>query len=104
MKYILMPVQPFLNAFSQAPSRSSSVTSLLITSRMRWLPASGASVRLCRFPCATASATRTEKVSTRVLGSEILRPRSPNSALSVSTISAICVWSVVLSDISESSL
>ena len=45
MKYSFTPVQPDSKASEQALSRSSSVTFLLITSRMRWVPASGAKVR-----------------------------------------------------------
>ena len=77
MKYILMLVQPLLNACSAALSRSSSVTSLLIVLRSRCEPASGASVSVCFLPRATASATSTENESTRVEGSPMRRPRSP---------------------------
>ena len=45
MKYSLTPFHPDSKASEQALKRSSSVTFLLITSRMRWVPASGAKVR-----------------------------------------------------------
>ena len=44
MKYSLTPHQPAVNASVTARSRSSSVTFLLMTSRMRCVPASGAKV------------------------------------------------------------
>ena len=101
MKYILMPVQPRAKALAAAPSRSSSLTSLLTALRRRWLPASGASVSVCFLPFAMALATSTEKLSTRVLGSEILRPGKVS--VSASTMGTMRLWSVVLRESSESS-
>ena len=101
MKYILMLVQPRAKALEAAPKRSSSLTSLLTALRRRWLPASGASVSVCFFPLAMALATSTEKLSTRVLGSEILR--SGKAVVSASTMGTMRLWSVVLSESSDSS-
>ena len=53
--------------------------------RSRSVPASGAKVMLCLPRVATASAIRTEKLSTRMDGSEIVR-LSPNSSRRPSTI------------------
>ena len=53
------------------------MTILLIVMRRRSVPASGAKVMLCLPRVATASATRTEKLSTRIDGSEIVS-WSPN--------------------------
>ena len=66
------------------------------------MPASGAKVMLCLPRVATASAMRTEKLSTRIDGSEIVSA-SPNSSRRPSTISTMREWSVVLSETSDSS-
>ena len=69
--------------------------------RSRWLPASGASVRVCFLPLAMAFATSTEKLSTRVLGREILR--SGKVDVRDSTMGTMRLWSVVLRESRESS-
>ena len=102
MKYILTLVQPWLNAFSAAAYRSSSVTILLIVMRRRSVPASGAKVMLCLPRVATASATRTEKLSTRIDGSEIVSLVAELLAQAIDD-RQIREWSVVLSETSESS-
>ena len=71
MKYSLIELQPRSNASWAQRSISSSLTPLLIVSRSRWLPASGAKVNPPRFPVgAIASTSSTVKASTRVLGSD----------------------------------
>ncbi len=60
MKYSLTRRQPASKAARVARSRSSSVTFLLMMSRMRWLPASGAKVRPPFFSPATAAAMSTK--------------------------------------------
>ncbi len=67
-KYSLTRRHPWENADSTAPYRSSSVMSLLITRRMRHVPASGAKVRPVRRTFWISLATATVKASTRRLG------------------------------------
>ena len=84
MKYSLTFFQPLAKAALTACSRSSSVTPLLITSRIRWLPASGANVRpLFRTAC-TFLATSTLNASMRKLGKDTLTFLSLKSAIIVS--------------------
>ena len=75
---------------------------MLTALRSRWLPASGAKVMLDFLRGEQSSATSTLNESTRVLGSEMPIP-SPNSERRARTMSAIWLWSVLLSDTSESS-
>jgi hypothetical protein len=56
---------------------------------------------VCFFPFAIAFATSTENVSTRVLGR--LTFRFGNRSVSICTIGTISLWSVVLSERSDSS-
>ena len=56
---------------------------------------------MCFLPFATAFATSTEKLSTRVLGMPTFR--SAKVDVSWFTIGTIWLWSVVLSESSESS-
>ncbi len=82
-------------------SSSASVWFLLMMSRMRWVPASGASVMLPFFCAAIRRATSTGTLSGRVEGSEICTRVGHSSSASAFTCSTIWVWSVVESEISE---
>ena len=71
MKYSFTCRQPPAYAVVTVRMRSSSVTCLLITLRMRSLPPSGAKVSPLRRPFRDSSLARsTLKASTRVLGRE----------------------------------
>jgi hypothetical protein len=71
MKYSFTCRQPLVYAVTTVRIRSSSVTILLITLRIRSEPPSGAKVRPVRRPLRdSSSASVTLNASTRVLGSE----------------------------------
>ena len=72
IKYSLILVQPSVKATFTVWSSSSSDTFLLITSRIRWLPASGAKVRPLFLTEWMRSISSGEKLSTRRLGRERL--------------------------------
>ncbi len=75
MKYSFTRRQPAENARSTLPSRSSSVTFLFTTSRMRCVPASGANVSpLFLPPAETSRAISTPNASTRSEGSDTETP------------------------------
>ena len=74
IKYNFMADQPAKKAASVAANRSSSVTPLLITSRKRCVPASGAKVKPVLRPFCTSSAKSTEKESTRSEGKDTAIP------------------------------
>ena len=88
MKYSLQRRQPAVKAASMAANRSSSVT--LMTSRSRWVPASGANVRPPFFWPATSSAISTPKASRRWEGTLTRTPAPAQSAFTRERISAIC--------------
>ena len=75
-----------------------------MTSRRRWVPASGAKVRPPRLPPATAVAISMPKESRRWEGMETRMPCSPRLALRLLSMRAHCEWSVVERDVSETSL
>ena len=85
MKYSLSLLQPLLNARLATSKRSSSVTPLLITSRSRWVPASGAKVKLVRLTFCTDSAKPMEKLSTRSEGSDTVIFFSSSSSTNCSS-------------------
>ena len=68
MKYSFTALYPPAKAVRQEASRSSWVTFLLMTSRSRWVPASGAKVRPLLRPLARRSIRLMEKLSARRLG------------------------------------
>ena len=103
MKYSFIRRQPLRNAFSAAVSMSFSVTFLLMTSRRRWLPASGANVRPPRLDPPTSAAISTPNESRRCDGMDTRTPVPRTSSLSVCRICAHCEWSVVESDVSDTS-
>ena len=73
MKYSLMCRQPLANAVSAVRSMSASETILLITRRMRSVPASGANVSPVRRPLRASSSARvTLNASTLVEGRDRL--------------------------------
>ena len=86
-KYSFTRFQPWLKAEPTAAWRSSSVMSLLMTWRMRHVPASGANVRPVRRAFWIWAATSTVKASTRRLGrlTEMLPHPSPSSIASRTT-------------------
>ena len=84
MKYSLTDAYPLLNAVFSEPKMSSSVTFLLMTSRSRCVPASGANVIELMRLLATYSAS---KLSTRVDGSEMATCRASHSGFSFSSSS-----------------
>ncbi len=90
---------PACMASRAAPSRSSSVTFLLMTSRRRCVPASGAKVRPPFLRPATNVAMSTPKESRRCEGMETRTPESAYSAFSRVRISRIWEWSVLESDV-----
>ena len=97
MKYSFTWRQPLPYAVATVRIRSSSVTILLITLRMRSLPPSGANVRPLRRPLRVSSfASSMLKASTRVLGSD--RPVSVPSYRSARpfAMTAISLWSALL--------
>ena len=87
MKYNLTVFHPDLKAFVHAANKSSSLTPLLITSRMRCVPASGAKVRPLLRTCCTFFAISMEKLSMRKDGKLTLTCLSLNSSMSISTSS-----------------
>ena len=89
MKYSLQRRQPAAKAASMAENKSSSVTFLLMTSRSRWVPASGAKVRPPFFWPATSSAISTPKASRRWEGTLTRTPAPAQSAFTRVNISAI---------------
>ena len=99
MKYSLQRRQPAPNAASTAPNRSSSVTCLLMTSRKRCVPASGANVKPPFFWPATRPAISTPKLSRRCEGTEMRTPLPWNCLFKRVRTSAICEWSVEDSDV-----
>ena len=99
MKYSLQRRHPALNAASNAPNRSSSVTFLLMTSRRRCVPASGATVRPPFFWPATSSAMSTPHESRRCEGTEMRTPFPSQARLMRVRIEAICEWSVDDNDV-----
>ncbi len=72
IKYSLILLQPLPKAMRATLSRLASSTPLLITSRRRWVPASGAKVKPVFFPFCISLARFMEKLSTRSDGSETL--------------------------------
>ena len=79
--------------------RSSSVTCLLITLRMRSLPPSGAKVRPLRRPLRDSSLARsTLNASTRVLGSDSEVLLSSYRSARLRAMSAISEWSALDSE------
>ena len=82
---------PSRAAVATDSSSSASVWFLLITSRMRWLPASGASVIEPFFCAARRRATSTGTLSGRVDGSEIWTRVGHSSSASAATWSTIWV-------------
>ena len=85
IKYNLTVFQPDLKAFVHAANKSSSLTPLLITSRIRCVPASGAKVRPLLRTCCTFFAISMEKLSIRKDGKLTLTCLSLNSSMSIST-------------------
>ena len=82
---------------------SSSVIPLLITSRNRWLPASGAKVKPDFRTRLTASASPTLKASARNDGRLTLTPLSTIARLILSVSSSEREWSAVDRDRSDTS-
>ena len=101
IKYSFMRSQPWENDALTAFMRSSSVTPLLMTSRMRCVPASGAKVRPPFFSPATSLAISTPKESRRSEGSDTEMPLPDRFALSLRSTSSRLEWSVVDSEVSE---
>ena len=99
MKYSLTRRHPAANAASRAPNRSSSVTFLLMTSRRRCVPASGANVRPPFFWPATKPAMSTPNASRRCEGTDIRTPLPSHARLRRVRMSAIWEWSVDESDV-----
>ena len=71
MKYSFTRLQPPSKAMAAPFRMTSSVSPLLITSRSRWLPASGAKVRLLFFTSCTFPMMSREKASMRREGREM---------------------------------
>ena len=82
---------------------SSSVTFLFMTSRRRWVPASGAKVSPVFLDAPTAAAMSTPKESSRWEGMLTFMPLAESSSFRPLSISAHCEWSVVERDESEHS-
>ena len=99
MKYSLQRRHPAANAASMAPNRSSSVTFLLMTSRRRCVPASGANVSPPFFCPATSPAMSTPNASRRCEGTEMRMPLPSQERFRRVRISAICEWSVDESEV-----
>ncbi len=74
MKYSLIWSHPDSNASVAAAIRSSSVTPLLMMSRMRCVPASGANVSPVRRDFSTSRARAIENESTRREGNDTATP------------------------------
>ena len=72
MKYSFTVLQPHSKASVTERIKSSSVTPLLITSRRRWVPASGARVRPDFFTCWVSSRDCFTMLSMRMLGRDTL--------------------------------
>ena len=87
MKYSFTFVQPLLKAIETVRLSSSSCTFLLMTSRRRCVPASGAKVRPLLRTEAILSVSSVEKLSTRSDGSETLTRSSSVQVCSVSSSS-----------------
>ena len=85
MKYSFTVLQPLSKASVTARIRSSSVTPLLITSRMRWVPASGARVRPDLRTFWASSRDCFTKLSIRMEGRETLILRSAYRSVSAQT-------------------
>ena len=95
IKYSFTEVQPPAKALVQVRSTSSSVTFLLITSRIRWVPASGAKVSPLRRTLDSLSTSSSLKLSTRRLGRDkLILSRTVQSIREVS-ISLTQLWSEV---------
>ena len=99
MKYSLQRRHPAEKAASRAEKKSSSVTFLLMTSRRRCVPASGANVSPPFFWPATSPAISTPNESRRCEGTEMRTPLPSQAWLSRARTSAIWEWSVEESDV-----
>jgi hypothetical protein len=85
MKYSLRRCQPRANTRRVLSSMCASVTFLFTTSRMRWVPASGANVRPAMRVWASSSSSSSDRPYARSDATDIDTPRCRSSPASLTS-------------------